>query len=503
MAQELFDSIRIGGASATTVTSNLANGPTVAWMVFPLFAEEEFDGILAASYRPQRLLASQARPESMLSVELRELDRAIARAGPEPASNVEPVVVSVRGAGSGAPWNLSGVPSNALVDANSSGLPSLVLVTFAAFGVVLGASVREHRASTTARLQAAKLTEDSLQLNQRLTESEQRLQLALDNSHHGLWDWNIGTGDVYFDHNWRAILGFGFDEMPNRLESWTDGLHPDDVTRINAALQAHLASDDAAYDVDYRARTKDGSWCWVNTKGHVVARDLTGRPLRMVGTIHDIGARKAADELVRASLREKETLLREIHHRVKNNLAMISSMLYLQSTRVHDPAIVALLNESQQRVHSMALVHETLYRSRTLAAVDFAVYLKGLVQHLKASFNIDKPVTFTIEAGDVSLVLDQAVPCGLIVSELVGNAMKHAFRSEARPEVIVTCSKVGSRCCVTVADNGTGLSFEQNEGTGLGLQLVRTLTEQLGGVPAFSRAGTPPNPLACVMAPSA
>jgi PAS domain S-box-containing protein len=215
-----------------------------------------------------------------------------------------------------------------------------------------------------------------------LVEIEQRLQLALTNARHGLWDWDLTTGHVFIDDQWAGIHGYGAGEIQPSVEAWATTLHPDDAPRVREALDRALASDDVVYDVDYRARRQDGTYVWVNSRGRVQQRDADGRPLRMMGTLHDISERKAAEERIRESLRVNEVLLKEVHHRVKNNLAAMASLFYLQSQTTRDPATLALLEDSRARVHSMALVHELLYRGSDLSSVDFAEYAAALADHL-------------------------------------------------------------------------------------------------------------------------
>jgi len=215
----------------------------------------------------------------------------------------------------------------------------------------------------------------------------------------------------------------------------------------------------------------------------------------------EIAERLRVEEQIKASLKEKEVLLKEIHHRVKNNLQVIFSLLSLQSERVQDPSALDLLRESRNRIRSMALIHEKLYRSRDLVQVDFGEYTRSLVAFLVRSYRAyASPVALQVQADDVSLSIDAAVPCGLIVNELVSNALKHAFppgRSKTLDETATTdeskeptdqiCVELRSddhqRVTLTIADNGVGfppdLDFRNAES--LGLQLVNTLVQQLDG----------------------
>ena len=191
-----------------------------------------------------------------------------------------------------------------------------------------------------------------------------------------------------------------------------------------------------------------------------------------------------SEETVRASLREKETLLKEIHHRVKNNLQVIASLLRLQARHLKDEQARAMFEESQNRVHSISLVHEKLYRTGDLARIDFGDYLltltKGLTEGWKGT---GVPVEVVIEAAGVQLGVDTAIPCGLIVTELVTNALKHAFPNAASGTIrVAAVNEPEGWLKLFVHDNGVGISenLDIRRAGSLGLELVASLVRQLG-----------------------
>ncbi|MBN1531980.1 MAG: PAS domain S-box protein [Spirochaetes bacterium] len=194
-------------------------------------------------------------------------------------------------------------------------------------------------------------------------------------------------------------------------------------------------------------------------------------------------ARKSTEERLRGSLREKETLLKEIHHRVKNNLQVVSSLLYLQSEYMEDPQIRDTLLITQNRIRSMALVHERLYRTGVLATIDLSDYICSLVGELSHSYAVTDRIEFTVGVKELYLDIDTAIPCALIVNELVTNAIKHAFPGGMNGAVTVDfTSEESGRCRLMVSDNGVGFSEGVEEGVGfLGMQLVNALVGQLGG----------------------
>jgi two-component sensor histidine kinase len=205
----------------------------------------------------------------------------------------------------------------------------------------------------------------------------------------------------------------------------------------------------------------------------------------------EISERKRAEEHIKASLAEKEVLLKEIHHRVKNNLQVISSLLYLQSKHSRDEATLEMFLESQQRVRSMALVHERLYQTENLARVDCAEYVRDLASYLRHSYGMASgPVKLEVDVANVSLAIDTAVPFGLIVNELTSNALKHAFPHGQGGEVLIQLTEgEDGQCSLVISDNGTGLpnGLDFRNTKSLGLQLVKTLTKQLGGTIELDR----------------
>ena len=249
------------------------------------------------------------------------------------------------------------------------------------------------------------------------------------------------------------------------------------------------AEEDAAFQhqgfVDHAERVlrcPDGSTLPVLFSRARVHGSTSGAP-DLVCVVQDITDRKHAEDQIKAQLQEKEVLLREIHHRVKNNLQIISSLLHLQSKKVNQDEARDLFTESQARIRSMALIHERLYQSDDLAQVDFAAYLDGLTEHLFRSYATRSDVVSReIDAQGGSLSVDRAIPCGLIVNELVTNALQHAFPDGQAGTIQVGYKESDGHGELTVADDGVGADADLDADTGsLGLQLVRGLVQQLGG----------------------
>jgi PAS domain S-box-containing protein len=199
----------------------------------------------------------------------------------------------------------------------------------------------------------------------------------------------------------------------------------------------------------------------------------------------EIAERRRAEEKVLASLREKEILLKEVHHRVKNNLQIISSLLDLQSYSLSDAQARSFFRDSQERIKTMALVHEQLYKSKDLSYIEFGDYLRNLAASLACSFiGSSERIAVTVETDAFALDIDEAIPCGLIVNELISNALKHAFPDDCDGEISVICrSDSDGLVTLDVSDNGAGIPPDIDIRTTetLGLQIVNMLTNQLRG----------------------
>jgi PAS domain S-box-containing protein len=284
------------------------------------------------------------------------------------------------------------------------------------------------------------------------------------------------------------IYGCPVDAFINDPMLWKKMVHPDDIPVIIAG-EARILSGNTSTD-EYRIIRPDSTVRWIEERMKPTL-NKEGKLIRLEGFIADITERKMAEDRIRGSLQEKEVLLKEVHHRVKNNMQVISSLLNLQGEYIRDSHDRELFRDSQSRVKSMALVHEMLYQSKNLAQVNFKDYIRNIVDQLFSFYSVNMgKIELEIEVGDILLGIDTAIPCGLIINELVSNALKYAFPDNRKGKISIYFSKeIGSYYTCIVRDSGVGLpsdiDFENT--VSLGLQLVNTLTRQLGGKIELSR----------------
>jgi PAS domain S-box-containing protein len=319
-----------------------------------------------------------------------------------------------------------------------------------------------------------------------------RFRLFADHAPVMLWMSGLDGLCDFFNSTWLAFTGRTLAQ--ERGNGWAEGVHPDDFQDcMDRYLNAFVAREQ--FRMEYRLRRADGHFRWILDHG-VPRYGPAGAFEGFIGSCIDVTEMRDAAEALKArtgalaaALREREVLLSEIHHRVKNNLQLVSSMLALQARGAGAEAQHALV-EGQRRIDSIALVHEQLYGSRNLSAVNFARYIEALIPELcrGAAGRIE----VVLDLLDIELPPERAIPCGLVVSELVTNAIKHAFPDDRRGSLHVQLERVPqARLRLTVKDDGVGLKrdFPGGADVTLGLDLVAIFAKQLEADVVVERDG--------------
>jgi PAS domain S-box-containing protein len=324
-------------------------------------------------------------------------------------------------------------------------------------------------------------------LQTRLEEKTAEQNIILENTLAGIV-FLKGRRFVWFNSKTEQMFGYTKDEMGGLT---TETFYPSRESYEQLGKEAYpLLFAGKSYTTERLMKRKDGSLFWCSLSGKVIDPADTGKG--SIWMLQDITERKWAEEQIRAALLEKEILLKEVHHRVKNNLQVVASMLRLQARYLEDAKAKAMFEDSQRRVASMSLIHEKLYRSKDLARIDFREYITELVDNVTAlNGGGSHRREVRLDVGEVRLDVNKGIPCGLIINELVSNALRHGFPEGRDGEVTVSMHRDESGgIALSVKDNGVGfpghIDFRNTKS--LGMQLVVSLVSQLDGTIELDRS---------------
>ncbi len=322
---------------------------------------------------------------------------------------------------------------------------------------------------------------------QALIDSEQKYRTLIENMSEVIL--YVDNSDRIIFVNDNAIKMFGYEKGELIGQVACEFLADQDFAAFlkdRIKLRRHGFTD--RYEV--QMKTKRGEKLWVEVSSAPL-KDASGKIIGSIGIHSDITDRKKYENTIESSLKQKDMLLKEIHHRVKNNLQIISSLIKLQSSHVKDKEIHSLFAESQNRIKTMALIHEKLYRSTDISVIEFYDYIKNLVDSLYASYGMStERVRPVIEFRSIYLDIDTAIPCGLIINEVISNCLKYAFPDLRKGQITIDLEeKSESEYLLTIHDNGIGIPAEVNfaNTNSLGLKLIKILSEQLGGSAELNR----------------
>lgn len=298
---------------------------------------------------------------------------------------------------------------------------------------------------------------------------------------------------TFFNGQVREIIGHSAEHfLMKSISSWRNLVHPDDISGVDKSVNGSIATR-TRYECEYRLKTPQGleKWIWERGKG---IYSESGELQKIEGFATDISAQKKAEERIRLALKEKELLVKEIHHRVKNNLQVISSIIYLKSTSLKNIELKSFFEETRQKIRAISLIHERLLETENVSEIEISDYLRRLIKDLeRLNFKDETGIVIEFRAEPVSVNLDQAIYCGLILNELVTNSIKHAFTDEISGRITISLTRTSTGFEFVISDNGISLpeGIEPGSTTSFGMQLLYIFIKQLHANFSINRqAGT-------------
>ena len=349
------------------------------------------------------------------------------------------------------------------------------------FSATVSKIVEKHSAKSSRFSYLIEDISDRKRLEIVLQKSELRFRLAFEDAANGMAIVSTEGNFLKVNHSLCEILGFNEQELMSF--TFQKITHAEDLKTDLKYLDRLLEGQINSCQFEKRYIHKLGHVVWVVLSVSLV-RNFQNKPQNFIVQIQNVSDRKKAETQIAKSLEEKEVMLQEIHHRVKNNLQVICSLLNLQSRCLKDEKIIKAFKETQNRVRSMALVHEQLYQSTDLSQIALVDYIKQLTNNLFRAYSITSQVKCITEIEEFYLDLDTAVPCGLIINEIVSNALKYAFDSQQKGKIVIKAFASQENVLVlSIEDDGKGFdsNLDLKKRKSLGLKLVTSLVQQLQG----------------------
>ncbi|MBK9285438.1 MAG: PAS domain S-box protein [Sphingobacteriaceae bacterium] len=343
-------------------------------------------------------------------------------------------------------------------------------------GVVTEASCIGHN------ITAAKVYEQKLQAQ------SAKLNAIFESSHHYIWAVDLKQKLTSFNKNYSDLVAMLYNTQPHVGLELNRGVLSNDAN-YNDILQINYAKAFAGKPANFELETVDKNYNRIYLDVFLNPIMEENRVIEVSGIAHDITEKKTAQQRMEQSLKEKEVLLKEVHHRVKNNMQVISSILNLQSSYVTDEYTLALLKESQNRIKTMAYIHESLYQNKSFTSVNFSSYITTLTNNIIQSYVADRErIKLELNIEKINLSLDNSIPAGLIINELVTNSLKHGFKNAQKGLIIISLKSENNTVYLEVKDDGKGIDpkLDLSNTNSLGLQLVNALVDQMSASIKFN-----------------
>lgn len=315
-----------------------------------------------------------------------------------------------------------------------------------------------------------------------LEQKEQKLKEAQRIGKMGSWTWHLSTNDLHWSDEVYEIYGLDKETFEPSIENYRKLLPESELEKVNNIIK-RIREGKEWEDAEIKIKKPDGSIVYIHERAEMHFDD-EGNPIEVTGTMQDVTARRENEEKLKAALKEKDILLAEVHHRVKNNLAIINSLLQLEVFNTEDEQLKSILTDNQMRIHSMALIHETLYSFGQFSDISFTNYLHEFTESLLNTFtNPSDNFDIELHTKEVSLNINQAIPCALLINEVVSNSLKHAFPNSNSGKIDVQLEEKDNTIYLDIADDGVGLgdNFDPKNPATLGFTLINKLIAQLDG----------------------
>lgn len=338
------------------------------------------------------------------------------------------------------------------------------------------AMLRSLLAKMKNEIEERKKTEDLLFSERR------RLSAVLEGTNAGSWEWYVQTGETVFNERWAEIIGYTLAEIsPVSINTWKEFVHPEDLQNSNELLIKHFRKETDFYECEVRMRHKNGQWVWVFDRGKVAEWTSEGRPYLMSGTHQEITERKNSEERIRLLLSEKEMLLKEVHHRIKNNMNIVRGILELHAESSDSDDVVTALKSAAGRMDSMSVLYDKLYRTESHRSVSIREYVSKLTEDLTAVYPLKGGLFIETDIADFSLDSNDAASLGILINELTANSVKYAFFDRDSGKIRIEIQKQNNEIFLHYSDDGKGIKAQNPQNEGFGFELIRMISLQLKG----------------------
>ncbi|HMZ58278.1 MAG TPA: PAS domain-containing protein [Leptospiraceae bacterium] len=315
-----------------------------------------------------------------------------------------------------------------------------------------------------------------------LFSERRRLSAVLEGTNAGSWEWYVQTGETVFNERWAEIIGYSLAEIsPVSVDTWIQFVHPEDYQKSNGLLQRHFRKETDFYECEVRMRHRNGQWVWVFDRGKVAEWTSDGKPYLMSGTHQEITERKNSEEKIRLLLSEKEILLKEVHHRIKNNMNIVRGMLELQAESSESDEVSGALKSAAGRMDSMSVLYDRLYRAESHRSVSVREYISRLADDLSSVYPLKAGLSIETDIMEFSLDSNEASSLGILINELITNSVKYAFTEKESGHIRIKIEKRNGEISLHYSDDGGGIGEQTSRNSGFGFELIRMLSMQLKG----------------------